>query len=80
MSRLIQAVVTVSPLPGKIDCCAQQTGMHRLVVEALLIAIFLSEGRANTWRHEKTLSVENLSRAIWLVPAQLCLSSWFLSS
>jgi hypothetical protein len=27
--------------------------MHILVVEALLIAIFLSEGRANTYRHRK---------------------------
>jgi hypothetical protein len=35
------------------QCCAQQTGMHILVVEALLIAIFLSEGRANTYRHRK---------------------------
>ena len=34
-------------------CCAQQTGMHILVVEALLTAIFLSEGRANTYRHRK---------------------------
>jgi hypothetical protein len=34
-------------------CCAQQTGMHILVVEALLIAIFLSEGRANAYRHRK---------------------------
>jgi hypothetical protein len=34
-------------------CCAQQTGMRILVVEALLTAIFLSEGRANTYRHRK---------------------------
>src|SRR2546429_204581 len=34
-------------------CCAQQTGMHILVVEALLTAIFLSEGRANTYGHRK---------------------------
>jgi hypothetical protein len=27
--------------------------MHILVVEALLIAIFLSKGRANTYRHRK---------------------------
>ena len=27
-------------------CCAQQTGIHAQVVEAPLIAIFLSEGRA----------------------------------
>jgi hypothetical protein len=27
--------------------------MHILVVESLLIAIFLSEGRANTYRHRK---------------------------
>ena len=32
------------------ECCAQQTGMHILVVEALLIATFLSEGRANTFK------------------------------
>jgi len=38
---------------GRWWCCAQQTGMHILVVEALLIAIFLSKGRANTYRHRK---------------------------
>jgi hypothetical protein len=42
---------------------AQQTGMHILVVKALLVATFLSEG-VNTYRHKKTLSVSYLSRAI----------------
>ena len=51
-------------------CCAQQTGMHILVVEALLIATYSTWGRANTYTHKKTLSVENLSRA----------NSWSLSS
>jgi hypothetical protein len=55
---------------GCLGCCAQQTGMHKLVVEALLIAIYSTWGRANTYRHKKTLSVENLSRA----------NSWSLSS
>src|SRR5271156_4487987 len=71
-------------------CCAQQTGMHILVVEALLIATYSTWGRANTYTHMKTLSVENLSRAnswslsscacpcpavpVQLVPAQLGLS------
>ena len=36
-----------------LGCCAQQTGMHILVVEALLICFFLSEGQANTYRHTK---------------------------
>jgi hypothetical protein len=39
--------------PGSF-CCAQQTGVHEIVVEALLVAIYLSEGRANTYRHKKT--------------------------
>jgi len=41
---------SISKLLG---CCAQQTGLHVLVVEALLIDIFLSDGRANTYRHRK---------------------------
>jgi hypothetical protein len=36
-------------------CCAQQTGVHEMVVEALLNIIYLSEGRANTYTHKKTL-------------------------
>src|SRR4051794_41567612 len=44
--------------------------MHVLVVEALLIAIYSTGERANTYTHRKTLSVENLSRA----------NSWSLSS
>ena len=44
--------------------------MHILVVEALLIAIYSTWERANTYTHKKTLSVENLSRA----------NSWSLSS
>src|SRR5271163_692861 len=64
--------------------------MHILVVEALLIATYSTWGRANTYTHKKTLSVENLSRAnswslssctcpcpavpVQLVPAQLDLS------
>ena len=62
-------------------CCAQQTGMHKLVVEALLIAIYSTWGRANTCTHKKSLSVEYLSRPIiadpcpavpdQLVPVQL---------
>src|SRR5436305_14137447 len=71
-------------------CCAQQTGSHILVVEALLIAIYSTGKRANTYTHRKTLSVENLCRAnswslsscacpcpavpVQLVPAQLGLS------
>ena len=51
-------------------CCAQQTGMHILVVEALLIAIYSTGERANTYTQKKILSVENLSRA----------NSWSLSS
>ena len=46
----------------RVPCCAQQTGMHILVVEALLIYLFYLKGRANTYRHKKTLSVEYLSR------------------
>jgi hypothetical protein len=55
---------------GDCCCCAQQTNMHILVVEALLIATYSTWGRANTYAHRKTLSVENLSRA----------NSWSLSS
>jgi hypothetical protein len=36
-------------------CCAQQTGVHEMVVEALLNSIYLSAGRANTYTHKKTL-------------------------
>src|SRR4051794_15862896 len=39
------------------------TGMHILVVEALLIAIYSTWERANTYTHRKILSVECLSRA-----------------
>jgi hypothetical protein len=42
-----------SEKPASVPCCAQQTGMHILVVQALLIAIFLSEGRAHTYRHRE---------------------------
>ena len=49
--------------------CAQHTGMHIVVVEALLNC-YLPRKRADTYRHKKTLSVECLSRAI----------SWSLSS
>ena len=52
------------------NCRVQQTGMHILVVEALLIATYSTWVRANTYTHKKTLSVENLSRA----------NSWSLSS
>jgi hypothetical protein len=45
-------------------CCAQQTGVHEMVVEAL------PGWRADTYRHKKILSVECLSRA----------NSWSLSS
>jgi hypothetical protein len=45
------------------ECCAQQTGMHKLVVEALLIAIYSTWDWTNTYTHRKILSVENLSRA-----------------
>jgi len=50
--------------------CAQQTGMHILVVEALLIATYSTWRWANTYTHRKILSVENLSLA----------NSWSLSS
>jgi hypothetical protein len=43
--------------------------MHILVVEALLVATYSTWGRANTYTHRKTLSVESLSRA----------NSWSLS-
>jgi hypothetical protein len=50
-------------------CCAQHTGMHIVVVEALLIC-YLPRKRADTYRHKKTLSVECLSRAIsWSLPS-----------
>ena len=71
-----------SGLPMGLVCCAQQTGMHILVVEALLIATY-SAGRADTYTHKKTLSVENLSRAnSWSLSSCACpypaesLSSW----
>src|SRR5256885_1481029 len=51
-------------------CCAQQTGMHILIVEALLIAIYSTGDEQITYTQKKTLSVENLSRA----------NSWSLSS
>jgi hypothetical protein len=57
-------ILVVEALLIYVPCCAQQTGMHILVVEALPVAIFLSEGRANAYRHKKTLSVEYLSRTI----------------
>jgi hypothetical protein len=50
-------------------CCAQHTGMHIVVVEALLNC-YLPRKRADTYRRKKTLSVECLPRAI----------SWSLSS
>jgi hypothetical protein len=46
-----------------LHCYAQQTGMHIVVVEALLNC-YLPRKRADTYRHKKTLSVECLSRAI----------------
>ena len=58
--------------------------MHILVVEALLVAIYSTWGRANTYTHRKSLSAEYLSRPIiadpcpaepfQLVPAQLGLT------
>ena len=33
-----------------------QQGMHVVVVEALLVAVFLSRKRADTYRHKETLS------------------------
>ena len=43
------AVVKAKTVPS---CCAQHTGMHVVVVEALLIAICLPEERADTYRHK----------------------------
>ena len=63
-----------------VSCCAQQTGMHILVVEALLITYLFYLGSKLTYRHKKILTIEYLSRAIYLVPVQLSLSSWFLPS
>ena len=73
-------------LPGpscRTTCCAQQTGMHILVVEALLIATYSTWGRANTYTHKKPCrSRACLVRiagpcpavSVQLVPAQLGLS------
>jgi hypothetical protein len=35
-------------------CCAQQTGMHILVVEALLVATYSTWGWTNTYTHRKS--------------------------
>jgi hypothetical protein len=53
------------------ECCAQQTGMHILVVEALLIALYLPEGRADTYKHKEIL----LPPSRHLPPIQLVLPS-----
>jgi hypothetical protein len=63
--------------------------MHILVVEALLVAIFLSEGRVNTYGHRKydrpiVLPIPSfgwscLAEPLQLVSTQLGLLSWFLS-
>src|SRR5947207_8498052 len=66
------------------NCCAQQTGMHILDVEALLIAIY-STGDEQILIHKrkpcrsKTCLVR-IAGPCPAVPVQLCLSSWFLPS
>jgi len=36
------------------SCCAQQTGMHEMVLEALLIATYSTWGWTNTYTHRKS--------------------------
>jgi hypothetical protein len=49
-------------LPGQntvgLACRVQQTSVHRVVVEALLIAIFLPEERADSYRHKEIWSAD----------------------
>jgi len=57
--------------------------MHKLVVEALLITTYSTWGWTNSYRHKKTLSVENLSHAnSWSLSSCACpagsLSSWLI--
>ena len=44
-------------------CCAQQTGIGHLIVEALL-AILLSEERATTYRYKEIRSTDRLSCSV----------------
>jgi hypothetical protein len=51
------------------ECCAQQTGMHILVMEALLIAIYLLEGK-DVYIHIRASSLPEAT-VVQLGPAQL---------
>jgi hypothetical protein len=39
-NELASWLIGQAGIPTGIDCCAQQTGMHEMVAEALLIAIY----------------------------------------
>jgi hypothetical protein len=49
-NRCISKFARHQPSP---QCCAQRASVRRMVVEALLIAIFLLKERADSYRHRK---------------------------
>src|SRR5271154_6358817 len=67
------------------SCCAQQTGMHILVVEALLFCYLFYLGDEQILIHigkscRSSACLVRIAGPCPAVPFQLCLSSWFLSS